>query len=939
MATYYVSTSGNDNDSGTEIRPWKNIQNSVKKLTPGDTLLVNPGTYDKFDIIDGQCLSGTQINPITVKANGDVYIGRSGIATGIPEACIYLKDVSGWILDGFRIKDQRRAAFATHIFTSVEWIVVKNFIVENVWSANNATNQTTSTFRITATEGNGGSLNKLWVDNNTFINCSPRDIRGKGTEIVTLFGNIQNFLVENNRFTDCVSICIDILGSIYKGTNYGQPKNGIVRKNIVENNDLYRNGTVANAIGGTAAAGGTQETTNGYYNDRGGQNIVWENNVHWSPKTLSSFTTGWETSNESNALGNANHQIIRNNLSVSGFRGFQAGPGDTSVAAKFKNIRYAHNVGISTTYSGGAAFNARNITGTASLKNNIWEQKTTNGVIYNRQYDNAVDWDAAGNIIWCNSLNSGTLKWDSVALTPNNYNTTIESNTALNVDPAYVSEGNYNTLVYNDASWDYKLQNAAPGYNDSEILTTVTANGTNINILEVEDAYWFFAGIPMPNVTGDPILVNNQQVNIIAVDVDNNLITIDTPLTVSIGDPITYNAPILSRGLLDVVLTESGNIVTPDSCPGLILNGDFETANFTNWTTFTDGTVTFSSGGLAEIDITDPGSNTQLYQNNILINADKNYQLSFDAYTNIDTNNFTVALLQHNSPNANIGLNREVLVNTTPTTFTYNFTANLTETNVRLRFYFVASNPGIIYIDNVCLIENVEAGIIEPNFTFEPEIIYANQPVNFIDLSNTTNPILSWLWDFGDTNSDNIKNPIHTFSSQGVYNVELSVTTIDGTDSVILPITVLEAIVGIPPITGLYNINNIGTVSVQNNLISWSDLFNSNKNLLGVFLTSYNIFTGLGQSIDPYYNKILYFNIDTGNYRLEDSDGTILITGNDVRLSAYGNLHPVHVNYIAGNRGIGYWNWYQINQNILYGNAIVSWPTIFEEQYILANNL
>lgn len=76
MPTYYVSTTGLDSDFGTENKPWKTIQASVKKLIPVDTLIVNSGTYDKFDVIDGQCLSGSEASHITVKANGMEYYMR-----------------------------------------------------------------------------------------------------------------------------------------------------------------------------------------------------------------------------------------------------------------------------------------------------------------------------------------------------------------------------------------------------------------------------------------------------------------------------------------------------------------------------------------------------------------------------------------------------------------------------------------------------------------------------------------------------------------------------------------------------------------------------------------------------------------------------------------------------------------------------------------------
>ena len=44
--TYYVSTSGRDGNPGTKAQPWRNVDYAVKQVKPGDTVLVEDGTYD-----------------------------------------------------------------------------------------------------------------------------------------------------------------------------------------------------------------------------------------------------------------------------------------------------------------------------------------------------------------------------------------------------------------------------------------------------------------------------------------------------------------------------------------------------------------------------------------------------------------------------------------------------------------------------------------------------------------------------------------------------------------------------------------------------------------------------------------------------------------------------------------------------------------------------
>jgi hypothetical protein len=49
-ATYYVATTGNDANPGTEAAPFRTMQKAANMVGPGDTVLVRAGTYGRFDI-------------------------------------------------------------------------------------------------------------------------------------------------------------------------------------------------------------------------------------------------------------------------------------------------------------------------------------------------------------------------------------------------------------------------------------------------------------------------------------------------------------------------------------------------------------------------------------------------------------------------------------------------------------------------------------------------------------------------------------------------------------------------------------------------------------------------------------------------------------------------------------------------------------------------
>lgn len=48
--------------------------------------------------------------------------------------------------------------------------------------------------------------------------------------------------------------------------------------------------------------------------------------------------------------------------------------------------------------------------------------------------------------------------------------------------------------------------------------------------------------------------------------------------------------------------------------------------------------------------------------------------------------------------------------------------------------------------------------------------------INFTDNSFSTTPVQSWFWDFGNGNTDSLRDPVDTFSQRGLYSVKLIVT-------------------------------------------------------------------------------------------------------------------------------------------------------------------
>jgi hypothetical protein len=61
-ATYYVSTTGNNSNPGTEAKPWRTVAYAVKLMVAGDTTYVRGGLYNETSVHFSR--SGTKTAPI-----------------------------------------------------------------------------------------------------------------------------------------------------------------------------------------------------------------------------------------------------------------------------------------------------------------------------------------------------------------------------------------------------------------------------------------------------------------------------------------------------------------------------------------------------------------------------------------------------------------------------------------------------------------------------------------------------------------------------------------------------------------------------------------------------------------------------------------------------------------------------------------------------------
>ncbi len=193
---------------------------------------------------------------------------------------------------------------------------------------------------------------------------------------------------------------------------------------------------------------------------------------------------------------------------------------------------------------------------------------------------------------------------------------------------------------------------------------------------------------------------------------------------------------VVSNAAGSVTSNEATLTVNPSN-PSLLVNPGFEVGTapwlfYTNGAgTFLNNTTGFSGTYAGHITITTAGTNAQLYQADMPLEANTQYRLSFKAYSNTG-HDVAVSIFKHTSPYTNYGLPSHVF-NLTASWAEYSVqftTAGFTGTvnNARLQFWLAqhATAGDQYFIDDVVLAKVACAGSVPPTITTHP----ANQAVN-----------------------------------------------------------------------------------------------------------------------------------------------------------------------------------------------------------------
>ncbi len=273
MTTYYVSTSGNNSNTGASSSPLKSIQEAVDRANAGDTILVKAGTYKQVKI---DYKNGTQSKPITLAAapgdEGEVTIKGDGYNSA---AGLRIKESSNIIVQGLNFTK----TFEGILVTSSKNITLQdNKIYDLGQNALKVTNNSSYVDILNNTiSDTGNRIGKYGEgiylgtgskpgDRTNHVLIKGNDISKTVSEGIDVKPYISDVIVEDNLIHD---IETGVSGALVIGISSGEMGGNFTNADniIVRNNKLWNISTNSKYSDGNAISASSSATI---YN-----NVIW----------------------------------------------------------------------------------------------------------------------------------------------------------------------------------------------------------------------------------------------------------------------------------------------------------------------------------------------------------------------------------------------------------------------------------------------------------------------------------------------------------------------------------------------------------------------------------------------------------------------------------------------------------------------------------------
>ncbi len=274
-SAFYVSTTGNDSNPGTQTAPWRTVQHAADTARAGSTVSVHGGIYEELVSIN---VSGNANDGfITFKSYpGETAVldaahftpaARQGILTIHNQSYVRIE---GLEIRNFHTAEHRLAPLGIDVSGSGSHIeLLKNNVhhIEQTFPGRDAPGSGGNGFGI-AVYGTDAKtpITDLVIDGN-----EVHHLKTGSSESLVVNGNVTNFRITHNVVHDNNNIGIDVIGFERTAPDpaVDQARDGVVSGNLVYNITSKGN-----------PAYGNDESSDGIYVDGGTRILIEQNIIH-----------------------------------------------------------------------------------------------------------------------------------------------------------------------------------------------------------------------------------------------------------------------------------------------------------------------------------------------------------------------------------------------------------------------------------------------------------------------------------------------------------------------------------------------------------------------------------------------------------------------------------------------------------------------------------
>ncbi len=273
--SYYVSTTGNDSNPGSQAAPWRTIQHAANHARSGSTVNVRAGIYEELVSInvsgnanDGfVTFKGYPGETAVLDASHFTPSGRQGVLTIHNQSYVRIE---GLEIRNFRTAEHRLAPLGINVIGSGSHIELLKNNVHDI-------QQTFPGRDKPGSGGNGFGIAVYGTDAETPITDLIIDgnevhhLQTGSSESLVVNGNVTNFRITHNVVHDNNNIGIDVIGFERTAPD---PAVDQARDGVVSNNLIYNITSRGNP------AYGNDENSDGIYVDGGTRILIEQNIMH-----------------------------------------------------------------------------------------------------------------------------------------------------------------------------------------------------------------------------------------------------------------------------------------------------------------------------------------------------------------------------------------------------------------------------------------------------------------------------------------------------------------------------------------------------------------------------------------------------------------------------------------------------------------------------------